>query len=109
VGTFLLFVHPIIILFDFGATHDFTSSVCAQKAKLALMIAKAPYMISTPGGQVVANQIAREVTLELARQVYCTHLIILDGQGVDVILGMSWLNDRGRPDLLSELVVICGR
>jgi hypothetical protein len=39
----------------------------------------------------VANQIAREALLELARQVFHTHLIVLDGQGIDVILGMSWM------------------
>jgi hypothetical protein len=39
----------------------------------------------------VANQIAREVPLKLAGQVFPTHLIILDGQGIDVILGMSWM------------------
>jgi hypothetical protein len=41
-GTFLLFGHPLIILFDSGATHDFMSSVGAQKVKLTLTIAKAP-------------------------------------------------------------------
>jgi hypothetical protein len=39
----------------------------------------------------VAKQIAREVLLELAGQVFPTHLIVLDGQGIDVILGMSWM------------------
>jgi hypothetical protein len=39
----------------------------------------------------VANQIAREVPLKLAGQVFPTHLIIFDGQGIDVILGMSWM------------------
>jgi hypothetical protein len=35
-GTFYLFEHPIIILFDSGASHDFTNLACAQKAKLSL-------------------------------------------------------------------------
>jgi hypothetical protein len=48
-------------------------------------------MISTPGGRVVANRIAREVLLELAGHVFPTHLIVLDGQGIDVILGISWM------------------
>jgi hypothetical protein len=29
-GTFFLNEHPIIILFDFRATHDFMSSTCAK-------------------------------------------------------------------------------
>jgi hypothetical protein len=66
-------------MFDFGASHDFMSSTCAKRAKLALTVAKPSYMISTPGGRVVAKQIAREVLLELARQVFPTHLIVLHG------------------------------
>jgi hypothetical protein len=40
---------------------------------------------------MVANLIAREVPLELAGQVFPTHLIVLDGLGIDVILRMSWM------------------
>jgi hypothetical protein len=46
-------------------------------------------MISTPGDRVVTNCITREVLLELAGHVFPTHLIVLDGQGIDAILGMS--------------------
>jgi hypothetical protein len=91
VGTFLLFGHPIIILFDSGASHNFMSSACAKRAELSLTVAKPSYMISTPRGQVVANHIAREISLELVGHVFPTHLVILDGQGIDVILGMSWM------------------
>jgi hypothetical protein len=34
---------------------------------------------------------ARDVPLELARQMFPTHLVILDGHGINVILGMSWM------------------
>jgi hypothetical protein len=90
-GTFLLFGHHIIILFDFGASHGFMSSTCSKRAKLPLTVARPSYMIRTPRGRFMANQIAREVPLELARQVFPTHLIVLDGQGIDIILGMSWM------------------
>jgi hypothetical protein len=79
-GTFLLFGHPIIILFYSRASHGFITSACAKKSKLALMVAKPSYMISTRGGKVVAKQLARVVLLELARQVFPTHLIVWDGQ-----------------------------
>jgi hypothetical protein len=81
-GTFLLFGHPIIILFDSGASHDFMGSTCAKRAELSLIVAKPSYMISTSGGRDVANSIAREVPLELAGHVFPTHLIVLDGQGI---------------------------
>jgi hypothetical protein len=90
-GTFLLFGSPIIILFDSGASHDFISSACAKRAMLSLTVAKPSYMIRTAGSRIVANLIAREVPLELAGHLFPTHLVVLDGQGIDAILGMSWM------------------
>jgi hypothetical protein len=40
---------------------------------------------------VVANQMARKISLEIVGRVFSTTLIILDGQGIDVILGMNWM------------------
>jgi hypothetical protein len=105
--TFLLFGHPVIILFDSGASHDFMSSTCAKRVKLVLIVAKPSYMISTPRGRVMAKQIAREVSLELAGQLLPTHLIVLDGQGIDVILGMSWMKlHKAILDIAKQLVCI---
>jgi hypothetical protein len=64
-GTFFLHDHPIIILFDSGASHDFMSSTYAKKAKLSLVATEAPYMISILEGQVDADRIVRRVPLEL--------------------------------------------
>jgi hypothetical protein len=50
VGMFFLNERPIIILFDFGASHDFMSTTCVKKAKLSLVASGEPYVISTPGG-----------------------------------------------------------
>jgi predicted aspartyl protease len=91
VGTFFLNEHPIIILFDSGASHDFISSTCAKKVMLSMLAMEAPYMISTPRGRVDADQIVCKAPLELARRVFSTDLFILMGQGQDVILGMSWM------------------
>jgi hypothetical protein len=49
-GTFFLFEHLIIILFDSGASHDFMSPAYAQKAKLTLWATKVLYSITTLGG-----------------------------------------------------------
>jgi predicted aspartyl protease len=90
-GTFSLNEHPIIILFDSGASHDFINSTCAKKAMLSMVAMEAPYVISTPRGCVDADQIVCKAALELAERVFSTDLIILRGQGIDVILGMSWM------------------
>jgi hypothetical protein len=54
-GTFFLYEHLIIILFDSRASHDFLSLACAQKAGITLYATQVPYSISTHGGRVVAN------------------------------------------------------
>jgi hypothetical protein len=81
--------HPITILFDSRASHDFISSTCAKKTRLSMVTTKAPYVISTPRGQVDVDRTVFKALLELAGRVFNTDLIILKGQGLDVILGMS--------------------
>jgi hypothetical protein len=77
-GTFFLYEHSIIILFDSRASHDFLSLVCAQKVGVTLYATQVPYSISTPRGRVVANQMARKIPLELARRIFSSTLIILE-------------------------------
>jgi hypothetical protein len=50
-GTVFLNEHPVIILFDSGASHNFISSTYAKKAKLSLVASRAPHVISTPRRQ----------------------------------------------------------
>jgi predicted aspartyl protease len=90
-GMFFLNERPIIKLFDSGASHDFMSAACAKKAKLSLVASGAQYVISTLGGRVDADHISQKVRLELSGKIFNTNLIILSGQGIDVILGMSWM------------------
>jgi hypothetical protein len=104
-GTFFLNEHPVIILFDSGASHDFISSTCAKKAMLSMVAAKAPYVSSTLRGRVDANWIVRQAPLELAGRVFSTDLIILKGQRLEVILGMSWMKlHRAVLDIAGRLV-----
>jgi hypothetical protein len=105
VGMFFLDEDPIIILSDFGALHDFISFTCAKKAVLSMLAAEAPYVISTPRGQVDADQIVHKAPLDLAGRVFSTYLITLKGQGIDVILGMSWMKlHRAVLDISGPLV-----
>jgi hypothetical protein len=104
-GTFFLNQHPVIILFNSGASCDFISSSCAKKKMLSTVAVEAPYMISTPGGRVDADRIVCKAPLELAGRVFSTDLIILKGQGLDVILGMSWMKlHRAVLDIAGRLV-----
>jgi predicted aspartyl protease len=88
---FSLHGRPIIILFDSGATHDFISRDCTQKHHLGIQHSDSPYMISTPGGRMTTKHNVPKTPLNLGGRVFKVCLIILDGQGIDVILGMSWM------------------
>jgi hypothetical protein len=70
-----------------------------------MVATKAPYVIGTPRGWVDVDQIVCKASLELAGRVFSTDLIILKGQGLDVILGMSWMKRyRIVLDIASRLV-----
>jgi hypothetical protein len=90
-GVFFLNECLIIILYDSGASHDFMSFTYAKKAKLSLVASGVPYVITTAEGRVDADQVAQKVPLELFWRIFSTKLIILSRQGIDVILGMSWM------------------
>jgi hypothetical protein len=40
---------------------------------------------------VDADQVVQKVSLKLSRRIFSTNLIIQSDQGIDVILGMSWM------------------
>jgi hypothetical protein len=91
VGTFSLNEYPAVVLFNSGATHDFITKACTQRCQLSIHHVDTPYLISTPGGRVVTKQTVMHAPLDLAGKLYKPSLIVLDGQGLDIILGMGWM------------------
>jgi hypothetical protein len=47
-----------------------------------------PYLIRTLGGNIATKQLIMTTPLSLAGRLFKTNLIVLEGQGIDVILGM---------------------
>jgi hypothetical protein len=89
--TFSLNGYPAIVLFDSGATHDFITNTCTQICQLSIHHIDTPYLISTTGGRVVTKQTVIHAPLDLAGKLYKPSLIVLHGQGLDIILGMCWM------------------
>jgi hypothetical protein len=81
----------VIILFDSGATHSFISSICGTKVGLDFYPNKGAYMIATPGGKIASNQIYSKVPIQLGSNLIKTDLLLLDLEGMDVLLGMDWM------------------
>jgi hypothetical protein len=64
-------------------------------------------MIATPGGRISSNQIYRKVPIQLGSNLIKTDLLLLDLEGMDVLLGMDWMTrHRVSLDIFSRTVEI---
>jgi predicted aspartyl protease len=88
---FLANSHPVIILFDFGASHSFISSKFVAKHNLAITILKYTLIVSLPGGEMKTKHICLAISIAIGGVDFLLHLIIIDPKSIDIILGMDWL------------------
>jgi hypothetical protein len=64
-------------------------------------------MISTPGGKITSNQMVRSVPIQLGSQVIKTDLVLLNLEGIDVILRTNWMTEhRVLLDISSRVIEI---
>ena len=54
-----------------------------------------PYIIQTPGTRLTTGRVVRNVTLNLGGKNFPITPIVFPSQGIDVILGMSWMKRHG--------------
>jgi hypothetical protein len=52
------------------------------------------YMITTPGGKISSNQVCRSVPIQMGTNLMRTDLLLLDLEGMDVLLGMNWMTQH---------------
>jgi hypothetical protein len=93
-GTFSINHHPVIVLFHTGATHSFVSAKFGTKIGLDLYPISGVYMITTPGGRISSNQVCRSVPIQMGKNLMRTDLLLLDQEGMDVLLGMNWMTQH---------------
>jgi hypothetical protein len=82
VGTFSLNGHPTTVLFDSGTSHDFISKACTQNHQLVIKHIITPYLIRTPGGNIVTKQLVMATPLSLAGRLFRTNLIVFRAKGL---------------------------
>jgi hypothetical protein len=64
-------------------------------------------MITTSGGRIASNQICRGVPIQLGSTLIRTALILLNLEGMDILLGMDWMTrHRVSLDIFSRIVEI---
>jgi hypothetical protein len=86
-GTFYIHHQPVVTLFDSGATHSFISNNCGTRIGLDPCPTKGSYMISTPGGTIMSDQMVKKVPIQFGSKEIRTDLILLNLEGIDVIVG----------------------
>jgi hypothetical protein len=87
-GTFLVANHPAVILFYSGASHTFMSKTFVEKHCIRSTKSKEGFVIHSPGGQIFTKEVVFHVPVILAGREFPANMIVINGQKVDVILGM---------------------
>jgi hypothetical protein len=90
-GMFLASSHPATILFDSEESHSFISSSFVVKHSLPIATMKHTMLVSSLGGEMRTNHICPAVSITIRGVDFPSNLILLDSQGIDIILGMDWL------------------
>src|SRR5438105_3145322 len=95
VGTFSVNGHPVVILFDSGASHSFISALCVVRNNLVCERTEHEYFIQSPGGRLLTHATVRNLPLGLNGSTYFASPLVLHHQGIDLILGVDWMNQHG--------------
>jgi hypothetical protein len=93
---FLASSHPTTILFDSGASYSFISSSFVVKHHLPITIMKQTMLVSSPGGEMRTKHICPAISITIRGVDFLANLIVMDSNGIYIILGMDWLRKYDR-------------
>jgi hypothetical protein len=92
IGTILINNNDAIVLFDSGACHSFVAANFVQKHNLPLAMLKNQMIVSSSGGDMHARHVCSKVSIHIREVELLANLIVLESNGIDMILGMDWLS-----------------
>jgi predicted aspartyl protease len=92
VGMFPVDSHITEVLFDTGATHSFITASWVEVHNLPITTMSTPIQIDSAGDKVRADSVCLNVSVEIKGLEFPANLIVMGTQGIDVILGMNWLD-----------------
>jgi hypothetical protein len=92
VGMFPINSHIAEVLFDTGATHSFITASWVEAHNLPITTMSTPIHIDSAGGTIRVDSICLNVSVEIRGIAFLANLIVMGTQGLDVILGMNWLD-----------------
>ena len=89
IGKFLVKSFTAIVLFYTGASHSYMSRGFVDKYKLPTQALRSPMLVTSPGAEYLASLWCDRLPLRIGNYVFPSDLIVLESQGLDVILGMD--------------------
>jgi hypothetical protein len=92
IGTFFINDTSAIMLFDSEASHSFISIAYVEKHNLLIALLRYLIIVNFLGGDMPARQLCPKVNLKIRGVDFIANLIVLESNGIDVILGMDWLS-----------------
>jgi hypothetical protein len=92
VGMFPVDSHIAEVLFDTGATHSFITASWVEAHNLPITTMPTPIQIDSAGGRVRVDSVCLNVSVEIRGVEFPTNRIVMGTHGIDVILGMNWLD-----------------
>ena len=105
IGMILVNNNGAIVLFDSRASHSFVAANFVQKHNLPLAMLKNRMIVSSPGGDMHARHVCSKVSIHIRGVEFLANLIVLESNGIDVILGMDWLSKhKGMIDCAKKAV-----
>ncbi|XP_050914515.1 uncharacterized protein LOC127129345, partial [Lathyrus oleraceus] len=91
-GTCFINGTPLITIIDTGATHYFISANCARRLGLKLFALDGELIVETPAkGSTTTSLVCLNCPLSIFDKDFYVDLVCLPLGGMDVILGMNWL------------------
>jgi hypothetical protein len=92
IGIFLIHDTSAVVLFNSEASHSFISVAYVGKHNLPLALLRCQMIVSSLGGDMHARQLCPKVNLKIRGIEFVANLIVLESNGIDVIIGMDWLS-----------------
>ena len=99
--------HPALVLFDIEATHSFISKDFVSKNKIPTRGVKRPIRVSSTEGKTPTNTVCQNMTLVIETHHFPSDLVVLDQQGLDIIIGKDWMSKYdGQIDQANKRVML---
>jgi hypothetical protein len=96
----------VIVLIDYGSTHNFIHYKFAKSLNCFVSLAPAFQVMIENGGTINCSGKFHKINITMGEYVMNSPMIVITMGGVDVVLGVQWLQSLGTMDFnFQELVM----